>query len=111
MFEFSLRVFHLTRYEVSSLVKTGLLILNEMPCIEFSRRRFHFVHPNRMTTSCYLPVFYCFGVFRLVRFFEILLKELSGLFYCLIVNVLCFRLLAVNVLYFITLIRLCQQVF
>lgn len=42
-----------------------------------------------MTTSCYLPVFYCFWLSLSTRsFFEILFKELSGLFYCSIVNVL-----------------------
>ena len=42
-----------------------------------------------MTTSCYLPVFYCFWLSLSTQFvFEILFKELSGLFYCSIVNVL-----------------------
>ena len=53
-----------------------------------------------MTTSCYLPVFYCFWLSLSTRsFFEILFKELSGLFYCSIVNVLrCYSLVMRNFL-------------
>lgn len=44
-----------------------------------------------MTTSCYLPViYYWLRPFPVaVRFLKFSFKELSGLFYCLIVNVLC----------------------
>ena len=95
-----------------------------------------------MTTSCYLPVFYCLESFdsfvfisqssyaatklentslsgqvttftldSFIRTHQVFTVNFSGLFYCLIVNVHRLRLFAVNVLYFITLIRLCQQVF
>ena len=52
-----------------------------------------------MTTSCYLPVFYCLSTVIADRcsFLKFLFKELSGLFYCLIVNVLrCCFLMSCN---------------
>ncbi len=67
-----------------------------------------------MTTSCYLPVFYCLSTVITDRcsFLKFLFKELSGLFYCLIVNVLrCCLPYVVQLLYHSTDPRVCQQLF